>query len=142
MSDPCLLCRLARREEPVSVAYEDESVVVVADLMPVNPGHVFVLPREHVELVGDLSEQLATRLFSVARDAGAALRRSELRCEAVNYWIADGEAAGQEVAHVHLHVLPRFRGDGFHLMKDGGWTRPQPRSTLDAVAGRIREAWT
>jgi diadenosine tetraphosphate (Ap4A) HIT family hydrolase len=68
----------------------------------------------------------------------AALRASGLRCEGINFFLADGEAAGQEVFHVHLHVIPRFAGDGFHLSID---RIPQPsRADLEATATRVRGA--
>ena len=76
----------------------------------------------------------------VAHRLAAALRRSGVRCEGVNLFLADGEAATQEVFHVHLHVFPRFHGDGFGLTFGPDYTTRPPRSALDAVAAQIRAA--
>jgi diadenosine tetraphosphate (Ap4A) HIT family hydrolase len=77
-------------------------------------------------------------MFEVAQNMVAALRRSGLRCEAVNLFLADGEQAGQEVPHVHLHVIPCFRGDGFSLKLPPGHGRRAERSELDRIAAVIK----
>jgi histidine triad (HIT) family protein len=66
------------------------------------------------------------------------LRSSGVTCEGVNLFLADGEAAGQEVFHVHLHVFPRYAGDGFGLKFGSAYAHLPDRSALDAVAQRIR----
>jgi histidine triad (HIT) family protein len=73
----------------------------------------------------------------VGQRLAAALYASDIRCEGVNFFLADGEAAGQEVFHVHLHVLPRFAGDGFGLRFPPDY-RVRDRSELDAVARALR----
>ena len=138
MSD-CLFCDLAAGEAERSVAYEDDRAVAVMDLNPVNEGHLFVLPRAHAELLGELDDETGAHLFRVAMRLAAALRRTEIRCEGVNLFLADGEAAGQEIPHVHLHVLPRYEGDPFRIDREGGWEQAQ-RPALDRAAAAIREA--
>jgi len=68
------------------------------------------------------------------------LRRSGLKCEGVNLYLADGEAALQEVFHVHLHVIPRFRGDGFGLKFSPGYGMKPERKEMDTIAEQIRRA--
>jgi histidine triad (HIT) family protein len=137
----CVFYRILTGDFDGSFAYEDDVCAVIMDLMPVNDGHALVLPRRHAELVGDLDARTRAHVFEVATDAGRALRRGAFRCEGLNVWLADGEAAGQEVPHVHVHVLPRHAGDGFGLLREGGWAAPQPRATLDDAAARLRTAW-
>jgi histidine triad (HIT) family protein len=139
--DPlCLLCRLASAEEEVSMVYEDTHTVAFMDIRPVVRGHVLVVPRAHAPSLGDLDEADGARVFRVAQLAAAALRRSELRCDGVNLFLADGEVAGQEVFHVHLHVIPRHRGDGFGLRFPPDYS-VRPRSELDDSARVLRTAW-
>jgi histidine triad (HIT) family protein len=76
-------------------------------------------------------------MFRVAQRLAAAVRTSSLEPEGVNLFLADGELAGQEVFHAHLHVLPRRAGDGFAVTAD--FASP-PREELDRVAGLVREA--
>lgn len=73
----------------------------------------------------------------VAHRLARALRRADLRCEGVNLFLADGEAAFQEIPHVHLHVFPRYAGDAFRIEAD--W-RPRERDELDAAAASVRRA--
>jgi histidine triad (HIT) family protein len=133
-----VFCEIVAGREPGSFAYEDGSVVAFMDLAAANPGHLLVVPRRHAPSLADLDEADGARLFLVAMRMAAAVRDSGVRCEGVNVFLADGEAAGQEVGHVHLHVLPRWSGDSFHV--DADWSWPE-RSELDAVAASIRAAY-
>lgn len=137
----CVFCGIVSGEAERSAVYEDDRCIVIMDLMPVNRGHALVLPKRHAELVADLPVGECAHLLEIGVRVSAAIRASTIRAEGVNFWIADGEVAGQEVPHAHLHVLPRFRGDGFRVVKDGGWAEPQPRVELDAAAAELRERW-
>ena len=135
--DTCLLCDIAAGQEEASRAYEDERVVAIMDLYPVTEGHLFVFPKDHVDSLRSLPEDLGSHLFLVAHRLARALYRSGLPCEGVNMFLADGEAAFQEIFHVHLHVFPRTAGDSFRI--DADW-RQRDRGELDTAAERVRQA--
>jgi diadenosine tetraphosphate (Ap4A) HIT family hydrolase len=140
MSDvPCVFCQIIRGEAPASQVYRDDTVVAFLDIHPVNPGHVLVVPRRHAAHLADLDEKTGERIFCVAMRLARALRNADLRCEGVNFWLADGAPAGQEIFHVHLHVFPRFGGDGFGFRFPPDYGR-RDRHELDAVASEIRRA--
>jgi histidine triad (HIT) family protein len=84
------------------------------------------------------SSFLISTLFQVAQRIAAALRRCGVRCEGINMFLADGEAAMQDVFHVHLHVFPRYQGDGFGLTFGPSYFTKPSRSTLDTIAAQIR----
>jgi histidine triad (HIT) family protein len=131
----CVFCGIAAHEEPASFVYEDDAVVAFMDIQPVNPGHLLVVPVRHATYLADLDSEAAAHVMRVAHGAAAALRGSGARCEGVNFFLADGEAAMQEIFHVHLHVFPRFRGDGFGLkFAPEYYTRRPERSQLDEMA--------
>lgn len=111
----CVFCRIVAGELPGSFVYRDERCVAFMDIKPVTPGHLLVVPLDHAARLADLDGAAAAHLMEVGHLLAAALRGSGLRCEGINFFLADGEAAGQEVFHVHLHVLPRFQGDGVSL---------------------------
>jgi diadenosine tetraphosphate (Ap4A) HIT family hydrolase len=119
---------------------EDDLLVAFMDIRPVQPGHVLVVPRTHAELLPDLDAASLTRLWSVATDLNRALRDSTLAVEAVSIYVADGEAAGQEVAHVHIHLIPRRAHDGFGFRFPVGYGFNPPRTELEAIASQIRRA--
>ena len=136
VADPtCTLCRLVRGELEASMVFQNDHVLALMDYQPVTPGHVLVLPRHHAALLDDLDENLSVEMYRVGHRLSRALRRSGLRCEGVNLFLADGEAAFQEIPHLHLHVFPRYQGDSFRI--DAEW-RIRPRPELDAAANQVR----
>jgi histidine triad (HIT) family protein len=110
------------------------------DIQPVNPGHVLVIPTRHDPYLSDLNPMIAGRLMQEAQRVAAAIRDSGVKCEGINLFLADGEAAMQEVFHVHLHVFPRFAGDGFGLRFGPHYKEKPPRAELEEVGSRIRRA--
>ncbi len=136
----CVFCRIVRREAPASIVREDDATVAFLDIRPMNQGHVLIVPKIHGAHVEDLPPGTAGPILEAAREISAALRASGLRCEAVNFYLANGRAAGQEVSHVHLHVIPRYRGDGFGLRVGPDYGHAPSREDLETVAAKIRDA--
>ena len=135
----CTFCRILSGESPASFVYRDDLVAAFMDIQPVNLGHLLIVPIRHAPLMGDVTAEEAAAMMRVARRATAALRASTLKCEGINYFLADGEAAMQEVFHAHLHVFPRFKGDNFGLrFAPEYYTRRPPRNDLDQQAGELR----
>jgi histidine triad (HIT) family protein len=136
----CIFCDILAGTQQSSVAYQDDLCTAFMDIQPVNPGHVLVIPNRHAAFLGDLDEETGAHMFRLAQRLAGALRRSGVRCEGVNLFLADGEAAMQEVFHVHLHVFPRYAGDGFGLTFGPEYFYRPERSELDRVARLIRDA--
>jgi diadenosine tetraphosphate (Ap4A) HIT family hydrolase len=134
-ADSCVFCGIIAGQLPVSPVYEDDQTVAFMDVRPLTSGHLLVVPRVHAASLEVLDEDTGTLVFAVAHRLARALRNSAVPCEGVNLFLADGVAAGQEVFHVHLHVIPRTPGDGFRLK-----ARPRTprRDELDTTAGRVR----
>jgi histidine triad (HIT) family protein len=131
----CVFCGIIAGDLAASRAYEDDHVVAFMDVRPLTPGHLLVVPRAHAAGLESLGEDSGARMFTVAHRLARAVRNSAVPAEGVNFFLADGVAAGQEVFHVHLHVIPRTPGDGFRLK-----ARPRTpgRDELDATAERVR----
>ena len=138
MSD-CVFCGIIAGKVPSSIVHQDDIAIAFMDINPVNTGHVLVVPRQHAPYLADLDEDTGAHLFKVTMRIAQAIRNSGVRCEGVNLFLADGEAAFQEVFHAHMHVFPRFKGDAFKI--DADWTVHPPRHELDAVSARIRAAY-
>ena len=136
----CVFCRIIVGDEAASLVYRDDLCVAFMDIQPVNPGHLLIVPLTHAAQLAELDVASAERLMTVAQRLGSALRQSSLRCEGVNLLLADGEAAGQDVFHVHLHVVSRFAGDGFGFRFAPTYHQRPPRADLDQAAARIRAA--
>lgn len=120
-----------------SVIYKDEVVVVFMDVTPVTPGHLLVVPRVHARGLEDLDEATGSHAWTIGHRMAKSLRRSGLRCEGINIFVADGQAAFQEVFHFHLHVFPRYAGDGYTI---GATWEERSRDQLDAEAEAVKGA--
>jgi hypothetical protein len=91
-------------------------------------------------IFGRLDEETGAQMFRVAQRLAQALRRSGIKCEGINFFLADGEAAQQEVFHIHLHLFPRYAGDGFSLKFGPEYHQKPGRVELDLAAAQIRTA--
>ncbi|MDQ3782728.1 MAG: HIT family protein [Actinomycetota bacterium] len=138
----CIFCDIVAGAAPASFVHRDELVSAFLDIRPVTPGHLLVIPNEHVVFTHDLLDATADRLFAIARGLARSLRSANaVRADGANLFVADGEAAQQEVFHAHLHVIPRFPGDGF-VIDAAAWREQQPtRQQLEALAARIRKVF-
>lgn len=134
----CIFCKIMTGKAPASVVYEDELCKVFLDIHPITPGHLLVVPKQHIVGLSDLPEDLGGHLFQVGQKMSATLRKSPIPCEGINFFLADGAVAFQTVFHVHLHVIPRTAGDGFGLTFGKNYKKPPKRETLDNIAREIK----
>jgi len=135
--DDCVFCAILAGRVPGSVVYEDDDAVALMDLYPVHPGHVLIVPRQHVTDLASCPGDLAGRLFALSGKVAPAIVEAT-EAAGFNVWTANGKAAGQEVFHLHLHVLPRYEDDTFGLRFPKGYPQEATRAELDAMAGQIR----
>lgn len=139
-STDCVFCKIIAQKLPANIVYEDDEIVAFLDIRPINPGHTLVIPKDHAANLKELDPQLGGRLFQVAGRIAAALRQSGLRVEGINVWLADGKAAFQEVPHIHIHVIPRFEGDGLRLKAGPDYGTTPPPKEMQDQAKKIRNA--
>lgn len=132
-----MFCAILAGDEPASFVYRDDLVAAFMDMHPVTPGHLLVVPVQHGARLADVDAGTVAHAMRVAHGLVGSVQRSGLRCEGINLWLADGAAAMQDVFHVHLHVIPRFAGDGFGLKLPPDYPTAPSRSELDDAARRI-----
>jgi histidine triad (HIT) family protein len=133
MSD-CVFCRIVARQIPATVVHEDEHTLAFMDLGQVNPGHVLVAVKAHVENVFGLDAAQASAV-SLAMLRVARAIRDAFAPQGLSVYQANGKAAGQTVFHYHVHLVPRHEGDGMAL----AWPAKNPtREKLEEYAGKIR----
>ena len=136
----CIFCEILAGRAAGSFVYRDETVAAFMTLGAVTRGHTLVVPIKHSDGLADLDPEIGAAMFQLALRIAAAIRASELHCDGINYFMADGRAAFQSVFHTHLHVFPRWRGDGFHLVMPPDFTPHRSRAELDEAAALIRAA--
>ena len=132
----CLFCQIVRRQSEASIVYENEYTMAFMNTRQGNPGHVLVVPKRHVETLDQLDSDLAAHLFQAVTHVARGLQAA-FKPDGLNIWQSNGIAAGQEIPHIHVHLLPRRLNDKLIQF----YTRMPPqeeRIYLDRLAQQIR----
>ncbi len=132
----CIFCAIVAQQIPSTAVAESAQAMAIMDINPANDGHVLVLSRSHYPDLFDLPPDVGAEMMHLAIRVARAVRAS-LEPDGLNLIQASGEAAGQEVFHVHLHVLPRWHGDNALTWWE---RRPGDADRIQQVAARIRAA--
>jgi histidine triad (HIT) family protein len=138
MKEDCLFCKIISGKIPSNKVYEDDAVFAFLDIYPASEGHTLVAPKKHFSNFTDMNAEDVASLFEAARKITDAVEKA-FSADGSNIGINNGEAAGQEVLHVHVHVIPRKKGDGGRGIKSIVWTEPDT-TNLEAIAEKIRRA--
>jgi diadenosine tetraphosphate (Ap4A) HIT family hydrolase len=133
----CAFCQILANEAPASVVLESGLAIAFLDIRPANAGHTLIVPRRHAESFLQLTPAEVAEVALCGQRVAAALKQGAVPCDGITFSLADGAAAGQDVPHAHLHVIPRRVADGLGWRASG---QPAQRGVLDAVADQIRHA--
>lgn len=139
MTENCIFCQIIHKEAPASFIYEDAHVAAFLSNRPVNEGHTLVVPKKHYANIYEIPEKEVTYLFEVVKRLAHAVSSATV-AEGLRIVQNNGEAAGQVVFHLHVHIIPMKPHDGFN--HDGAYRdRTMPRSTEDLAvdAEKIRQ---
>ncbi len=134
----CIFCKILNKEIEASFVFRNTKVTAFMDLNPINKGHVLVIPNQHQARFSSVPNDITGEMFLVAQKILLAIEKSDIKCEGTNLFLSDGEVAGQEVPHTHLHIAPRFKGDGHRMGFSGSDADESSRSKLDATAKTIK----
>lgn len=133
--DGCIFCKIVRGEIPSYKVYEDEEVLAFLDIRPVNAGHTLVIPKTHSHSIFDISESDWLLVSRAVRKLSIAIEKG-VNADGVNIAMNNREHAGQIVHHPHVHIIPRFKGDGLKLMPQRAYTDGE----AERAQRKIREA--
>lgn len=129
----CIFCKILAGEIPSTAVYEDDDFKAILDVNPAARGHVIILPKNHAANIYELPDEDASKIMIVAKKIATAIEKA-YHCDGVNILQNNGEAAGQTVFHLHVHVIPRFKGDTVNI----GWKQGDMPEDLDAICKEIR----
>ena len=133
----CIFCKIAKGEIPTeTIIYRDKDVCAFLDVKPVNLGHALVIPNEHYESIFDLPEDTLSAMTRAAKKVAEAIKIS-LKARGINIGMNNGAHAGQLIFHSHIHVIPRFEGDGYKLWKN---KKSFGQKELKETANKIKSA--
>jgi histidine triad (HIT) family protein len=130
----CIFCKIARKQAPASFVYEDENVLAFLDTRPLNEGHTLVIPKEHYVTIFEAPEELVAHLHRIVKRVALAAREST-KADGISIIQQNGKAAGQEVFHLHVHVIPRYEGQKLPRF---GEISEADREKLNQVAANLR----
>lgn len=136
----CIFCGIVQGNAEATFVYRDDVISIFMDIQPIHPGHILIIPNRHATYLSDLDPTVGAYIFGFAQKMVKAISKSGLPCDGVNLFLADGEAAGQEIFHVHLHVFPRIKGDRLGLKVGESYHIKPSREALEAAAEQIVKA--
>ena len=134
IDESCIFCKIVLKQVPSSILYEDEKVLAFLDIRPLNLGHSLVIPKDHFVDIFDIAEDELAAVHEVAKKLSSAIKNST-NAEGIGIIQQNGKAAGQDVFHFHVHVVPRFLGQ---KMKSFSELVEIDRPILDELAHKIR----
>jgi histidine triad (HIT) family protein len=136
----CIFCKIVKGEIPSSVVLEDDFCIAIMDVFPVSEGHCLLIPKQHytnmLDVDPDIAAHLGRKLSELTRKVHSVYSPTGI----LNI-VANGSDAGQEVPHLHFHVIPRKKGAGFGFrFPDGYRDKMAEREDLERIASTIRDA--
>ena len=112
--DQCIFCRILKNEIPSATVYEDDKFRAIMDIGPVAKGHVLLLAKEHTANLLEADDNLLSAALPAVKRIANAVKKT-VGCDGINVLQNNGEAAGQTVFRLHIHVIPRYKEDGVKL---------------------------
>lgn len=131
----CIFCKIVHKQAPASIIYEDETVIVFLDLRPLNMGHTLVIPKAHYVDIFDTPEKDLSQVHKIAKIVSCAIKKST-EADGISIIQQNGKAAGQDILHIHVHVVPRFEGQKLPPFSE---LKEVERAKLDAMAKKIKQ---
>lgn len=134
----CIFCMLANGEIPTATVYEDDTFRAILDIAPAHKGHVILLPKTHAANIFELDEEVAAKALPVVKKIAAAVKAAT-GCDGINILQNNGSAAGQSVFHLHIHIVPRFEGDGIlPVWPQGSYADGEAAEWAERISAEIR----
>ena len=133
--ESCIFCKIVNKQAPASIIYEDETVMAFLDIRPLNEGHTLVIPKRHYVDIFDIPEDQLSKVHKVAKQVSIAVKKAT-NTDGISIIQQNGKAAGQDIFHFHVHVVPRFEGQklpSFSALKE------VERTKLDEMAKKIKQ---
>ena len=133
--ESCIFCKIVRKQAPVSIIYEDETVMAFLDIRPLNEGHTLVVPKKHYVDIFDTPEYQLNKVHTTAKIVSIAVKKTT-NADGISVIQQNGKAAGQDIFHFHVHVVPRFEGQklpSFSALEE------VERVKLDSIAKTIKQ---
>ncbi len=131
----CIFCKIVLKQAPVSIIYEDETILAFLDIRPLNLGHTLVIPKSHYIDIFDIPQNELCNVHKVTKRISPAIKKATI-ADGISIIQQNGKAAGQDIFHLHVHVVPRFNGQKMPRFSE---LREVERTKLDEMGQKIRQ---
>jgi histidine triad (HIT) family protein len=131
----CIFCRIAQKRVPANLVYEDEKAMAFLEIRPLNEGHTLIIPRLHYENIFDIPQELIMHIQGVTKRVALAVKKAT-QADGISIMQQNGKAAGQEIFHLHVHVIPRFEGQKLPKFSETSEASIEKLSQTAAKIGR------
>ncbi|MBS7632773.1 HIT family protein [Candidatus Bathyarchaeota archaeon] len=135
MEDQCVFCKIVEKKIPASLVYEDEYTIAFMDNHPVNEGHTLVIPKKHYATIYTLPERETARLYKAVKKVACAVKKA-INPEGITISQQNERGAGQDIFHVHVHVIPRYAGQRMPRFEE---LKEEKREKLESAAAKIKK---
>ena len=132
--ESCIFCKIVQKQAQSSIIYEDEAVMVFLDIRPLNLGHTLIIPKAHYVDIFDIPPELLSRIHRVLKQIALVVKKAT-NADGISIIQQNGKAAGQDIFHLHVHVIPRFEGQKLQSFSE---LREVDRVSLDEMAKKIK----
>ena len=136
VDENCIFCKIVKGEIPSSKVYEDNKTIAFLDIHPVSRGHALVIPKNHCTDIFDMTEEDAKAVMAATKKVADAAMKG-LGAAGVNLLNSNRKAAGQEVFHYHMHVIPRYENDGIRLFPQQRYKESDAKGTAEKIKNAI-----
>ncbi|MCX7957605.1 MAG: HIT family protein [Deltaproteobacteria bacterium] len=114
-NNECIFCQIVKKEREAVIIYEDEYTMAFADIFPLMKGHTLVIPKRHFTNIYELDDEHSAHLFRTTQKVAVKIKEI-LKPDGINIHQTNERAAGQEVFHLHIHIIPRYMGQRLFIM--------------------------
>ena len=132
--DSCIFCRIAQKRVPANLVYEDEKAIAFLDIRPLSEGHTLIIPKSHYETIFDIPEELLMHIHGVTKRVALAVKKAT-QADGISIMQQNGKAAGQEILHLHVHIIPRCEDQKLPKFSE---TSEASKEKLSQTAAKIR----
>ena len=133
--ESCIFCRIAQKKAPASIVYEDDAVMAFLDIRPLNEGHTLVIPKRHYAFVYEVPDEEVAHLYKLVKKVALAVKKG-VKAGGITIAQQNEKAAGQDIFHVHVHVIPRYEGQKLPRFEE---VQEVSRARLDEVAKKLKQ---
>jgi histidine triad (HIT) family protein len=132
--ESCMFCKIVQKAAVASIIYEDDVVMAFLDIRPLNEGHTLVIPKRHYAFIYEVPDEEIAHLYKVAKKVALAVKKG-VNAEGITIAQQNERAAGQEIFHVHVHVIPRYAGQRLKRFDEAEETS---KARLDEMAKKLK----